>query len=398
MARRLMGRAPKGFTLIEILLVIAILMGVSVVQMLQDSAAANAVGALATGKQLATVGEAVDRYLAAHPGQLQTMSDPNCVGTGDYCDLSFAALIAQNYLPANFDNTVSFGGAYGVRVLRVAPPLPAQAALICPAGNPAPLGCPVPYPSGTVPTWQYALRAMVYSTQPWMVGGGASVNLNGLGQAVRQAGPKAGIAQGGVAQGLGGSWTAGPEFGMALTDGQLVYLAGSKASLWSQFLDADGARPMMGNFDAGSNNLMGMRDMFINGPVSNPRNKNLSSLLPNWVFKGVYAAKDGDFVPSPVCDGGGTPKIKVLMQLMKGTKSEFYYDNGGFSTTASQPVAQSQLAANASRHQLNNWADATAGGWVVHFQDKFNQDDAGGNSTLVTGEGLAELYCHYPDQ
>jgi type II secretory pathway pseudopilin PulG len=398
MAPKVRARAARGFTLIEILLVIAILMGISVMEMRRDSAAANALAAAATGRQAALVGAAVDQYLAAHPGRLQTMTDPNCVSSGNYCDLSFAALIAQNYLPASFDNTVSFGGSYGVRVLRVAPPLPAQAASICSTGNPAPLGCPVPYPSGTVPTWQYALRAAVYTQQPWMIGSGASVNLNGLGEAARHAGPQAGIARGGVVNGFGGSWSIGAEFGLPWVDGQLVYLAGSKASLWSQFLDADGTRPMTGNFDAGSYNLMSMRDMFINGPISNPRNKNLSSMMPNWVFKGVYAAKDGDFVPSPVCEGGGVAKVKVLMQLMKGTKAGFYYDNGGFTTTTSQATAQAQLAANAARHQLNNWADATAGGWIVHFQDKFNQDDASGNSSLVTGEGLAELYCHYPDQ
>ena len=62
------------------------------------------------------------------------------------------------------------------------------------------------------------------------------------------------------------------------------------------------------------------------------------------------------------------------------------------------------LAANAAKHQMNNWADpdipfpGVPTQWVVHFQDKFKQDSVTGTDTLIAGEGLAELYCHYPDQ
>lgn len=393
-----------GFTLIEILLVISILMGVGLIEMRKDAATGKEQGAEAVGTQLATVGKALDSYMASRVARLQSMSEPTCISTGDYCQVSIESLVSLNYLPATFTNTVRFGGGYILRVRRIAPPAPPNAAAVCADANPIPRGCPSPYPSGAVPSWQWGLQSMALTSDPWIFGG-AAVDYDALGMAARTAGPSAGISSGGVVRGLAGGWEINSEFGPGVGSGQLAYVGGSQVNLWSQFISRDANRPMTGNLDLGSYNIVNMRDMYLNGPASNPRNKNLSSLLPNWVFKGVYAAKDGDFVPSPVCDSGGEARIKVLMQLMQGTKSSFYYDNGTMrnitcpdNTPLCQAEAQADLAANASRHQLNNWADVAPGGWVVHFEDKFNQHDSSGNSLSVKGEGLAELYCNYPDQ
>lgn len=404
MSQRKKAQAQGGFTLIEILLVISILMGIGLLEMRRDAANAKEQVGQAVGSQIAVVGKAVDSFMAARVSKLQTMTDPVCISTGDYCELSLDSLVSLGYLPATFTNSVKFGGGYIIRVRRVAPPTPPNAAAVCANANPIPRGCPSPYPSGSIPTWQWGLQSMTITSEPWLFGG-TTVDWGGLGIAVRQAGANAGTSQSGSVAGLAGGWSFTTEFGPGVANGQLAYVSGAQVSLWSQFLSRDANRPMTGNLDLGSYNIVNMRDMYLNGPASNPRNKNLSSLLPNWVFKGVYAAKDGDFVPSPVCDGGGAPKIKVLMQLMQGTKSSFYYDNGTMrsiscpdNNTACQAAAQADLAANASKHQLNNWADVAPGGWIVHFEDKFNQHDSSGNSVSVKGEGLAELYCNYPDQ
>ena len=128
--------AQGGFSLIEILLVIAILMGVGVLEMKRDIAKANDAASVAVGRQLVLVGGAVEQYMAANVGLLQNMGDPNCVPTGDYCVLNLAQLIAQGYLPGTFTNTVLFGGTYTAMVRRVSPPLPATAATLCPNANP----------------------------------------------------------------------------------------------------------------------------------------------------------------------------------------------------------------------------------------------------------------------
>jgi hypothetical protein len=243
-----------------------------------------------------------------------------------------------------------------------------------------------------------------------------------LGQAAKAAGPLGGVSNGAGANGLYAGWTiSNPDFGNGLSDGQLVYLAGSQVNLWSQFLRRDGSLPMMGNLDMGSFNVMKMSDMFLNGPATNPRNKNVSSLMPNWVFKGVMSAQSGAFIPEPLCENGGEPKIKVMMQVMQGTKSSMYFENvvgsGAFpAITTTDPdlaraQANQQLADSAAKHTLTSWADPTSGGWLVYFQDIFSQDDAttheycagnpGGAACKpmkIEGKGLAELYCHYPDK
>jgi competence protein ComGC len=415
-----MGFKPRannasGFTLIEILLVIAILMGVGLMEMRRDVAKARESAAVAVGKQMALVGKAAELYMATKSASLQAMTDPNCIVAGNTCSLNVGAMIGEGYLPADFLNQVQFGGTYLIRVVRVAPPAPAQAALICGVVNPTPIGCPDQ--TGAIPAWQWGLQGLVYTSQPW-TDSGTVINWTMLGQAAKQAGPSAGVTQGGTASGLYGGWSVpGAMYGAALADGQLTYITGSQVNLWSQFVRRDGSLPMTGNLDMGSYNVVNMRDMFINGPSTNPRNKNLSSLLPNWVFKGAYSANDGDFVPAPLCSSGGQPKIKLMMQLLQGTKSEYYNDTSGAVTAATnaaiadfvagsitssqaQAIIQGSLADHQAVHSMNSWAVAAAPltGWNVFFQDRFNEDDSAGNSTAIRGSGLAELYCNYPDQ
>ena len=402
-------RSNKGFTLIEILLVISLLMGIGIIEMRRDLSKVNDATAVSVGKQIAIVGEALDQYMASHINGLQHMGnassgDQNCTVNSDYCDLNISTLINSGYLPATFNNSVKFGGGYTLRIRRVAPPTPATAASICPNGNPIPIGCPSPYPSGSIPYWQWGLQGIVVTTSAW--NDGANINWSMLGAAARSAGPLAGVTQSGIATGLYGGWSIGSnsEFGPGiLSDGQLVFLTGSQVNLWSQFVNRSGESPMMGNLDMGGNYLNKTKDIFINGASTNPRNKNISSLLPNWVFKGVYAAKDGDIVPAPLCEFGGVPKIKVLMQVMKGTHAQFYTDTGA-APSSDSAAAAAVLASSAAKHQLNNWADPDVNPpgiptqWVVHFQDKFKEDSAAGSDTVTPGEGLAELYCNYPDQ
>ena len=119
-------RPPKGFTLIEILLVIAILMGVGVLEMRKDVAKAKEAASIAVGKQMAIVAKASEQYMATKSSALQAMTDPNCPATGNSCSLSMGALIGEGYLPADFLNKVQFGGDYTVKVLRAAPPTPPE--------------------------------------------------------------------------------------------------------------------------------------------------------------------------------------------------------------------------------------------------------------------------------
>ena len=376
------GRSShKGFSLIEILLVIGILMGVGVLEMRRDVAKANEMAAVAVGKQIALIGGAVEQYMVAHTSSLQNMSDPNCVASGNYCTITMSALINDGLLPADFQNVVKFGGTYVARVLRVSPPLPSKAGSICVNANPAPVGCPVPYPSGAVPFWQWGLQGIVFTSDTWRTNTGL-VEWSLLGAAARQIGPLGGVTQSGAATGLYAGWTADSAFGSGIGDGQLVYLTGGQVNLWGQFVRRDGTIPMTGNLDMGKKNVMNMRDMFLNGAPTNPRNKNLSSLMPNWVFKGVYTAKDGEFIPDPMCSGGGVAKIKLMMQLMQATRASYYYNAGN----------------NSAVYETNSWAVPVVGGWTVNFKESYNQNDATGSNTGTSGEGLAELYCHYPDQ
>ena len=84
MEPKIRARQPNGFTLIEILLVIAILMGVGILEMRKDVAKAKEAAAVAVGKQMALVAKASEQYMATKSSALQAMTDPNCPATGKF--------------------------------------------------------------------------------------------------------------------------------------------------------------------------------------------------------------------------------------------------------------------------------------------------------------------------
>ncbi len=407
-------KASLGFTLIEILLVITILMGVAVLEMRKQVVASDEEAARAAGKQIAHLGKAVEMYTAAQMPALQSMTDPNCpvvAGNPNVCSLNLAALAAAGLLPPGWINETPWGSPYSAQVRRVAPPLPPQAATVCAnATPPIPIGCPTPYPGGAIPNWQYSLQGIVVSRDPWRLGGTGDVRQGSLGAAAREAGPSAGVTQANVAQGLFGGWTAGAaQFPGILADGQLAYLTGTQWGLWSQFLRRDGTLPMMANLDVGGQMVNNLRDAFLLGPASNPINKHLTSMMPNWVFKGTYQAADGTPVPKPICPEGGAPYVKLLMQGLAGDQAGLNDSSllpGGTPPAGSSKtqVAQffgNQLANSRAKHGWNIWAEDQPAHWVARFRRYYTQipdDAAATGTTFVTGAGLAEVYCYYGDE
>lgn len=386
------------------MLVLAILGGVAVMEIRRQSAESARVSATAAGKQIAQLGAAVDEYLVTRRGALQLGNDANCAATGvaNVCELNLGALSAAGLLPAAWPNLTPWGSSYVVRVRRIPAPMPAQAATVCawnyPGQDRLARGCDPNDAS------EWTLQALAFTRDPWTVGSqaGAPAQLESLGLAAAEAGPASAVTRAGAAQGLRGGWSVGGgnEFGAGLGDGQLAYLAGSAGNAWSKYVRLDGASKMAGNFDAGGNRVEDMNDMMLLGPESNRRMKHVSSLMPNWVFKGVYQADDGAYVPAPVCPAAGVPKIKLLFQYMADDKAMFYNDTGIPPLTpaapADLPTANAQLAENAPTYAWRFWADPSGSGWVVHFQQHFLQRDDTAGRRL--GSGLAEVYCHYEDR
>lgn len=403
MSKSLKRFARGGFSLVEIMLVLSILGGVAVMEIRRQAAESARVGATAAGRQIAKLGSAVDEYLVTSRGALQRGVDPNCVATAtaNVCELDLTALRDAGLLPQAWDNATPWGSPYVVRVLRTPAPMPAQAATVCawnyPGQDRLARGCDPNDAS------EWSLSALIFSQNAWTAGsqGGAAPLWDSLGLAASEAGPAAAVTRAAVAEGLRGGWRAGAEFGAGLGDGQLAYLAGSSGNSWSKYVRLDGSNKMMGNFDAGGNRIEDMNDMMLLGPESNRRMKRVSSLMPSWVFKGVYQVADGGFVPAPVCPAAGVPKIKLLFQYMADDKAMFYNDTGIPPLTptapADLPTANAQLAANAPTYAWRFWADPSgATGWVVHFQQHFLQRDETAGQRM--GSGLAEVYCHYEDQ
>ena len=109
-----------GFTLIEIMLVLTIVMGLMTMELRRKSQEITDFQAAAAGKHAKTVADAVNAYLVNNYGPLMNGTDPNCLPAGVWpCYMNPSALVAQQLLPASFSMTNPWGSEYSVAVTRV---------------------------------------------------------------------------------------------------------------------------------------------------------------------------------------------------------------------------------------------------------------------------------------
>lgn len=400
-------KAGNGFSLIEIMLVLAILMGVTTLEMRRELDESRKAAAVATARKMKAVGEAVEQYQAVAMGDLQRGVDPNCaMGANNVCTLNLSALVSLGLLPASFDPITEIGGSVVAQIKRTPPPAPNAAACAQSTQKNPIIGCPKPG-STLPPEWQWNLRTIVFTQNAWTLNGVAATAVpewSLLGMAARELGAGGAVVKaGGVMEGYKGNWSSsGADFPEAsTTPGRLVLTTGSQFAIWSKYVRRDGSLPMQGNLDLGSNSINNMKDMFLNGTATTPINKNLTSMSPNWVFKGVYSASEGSVIQKPVCAEGGIPLIKLMMTAMSNEASAGRNGGTNGSYNCSSPASCATIVypgAPPAQKAMQSWADSGPTSWTAHFRTVYTTWDASGWQTMAPGSGLAEVYCQYIDQ
>jgi prepilin-type N-terminal cleavage/methylation domain-containing protein len=220
LACRLRHHVLRGFTLIELMVVMAIVAMLAVVGAQRLREAYNDTQAKAAADNITVVGQSVQAYIGANSGTFGAAPQ----------DLTIAQLQAANVLPPTFVGTTPWNSGYSIRIRRT--------------------------PGG--PPFQY--EALVVTTTPWFINGGTA-RIDLVGAAVRKIGGAGGMtydATGPV--GNGGGWGPLPvaNYPAANVAGQLAYFVSQATNPNDNiYLRRDGLYPMTGALQMGSQNITG---------------------------------------------------------------------------------------------------------------------------------------------
>ena len=368
-----------GFTLIELLLVLAIMMGLGALELQKMKKEAEDTLAKSAGVEIGKASEAMGVYISRHMNRIQLQADPNCVPTAvpGICEFNLLSLVQEGLMPTGWttrNDALKKDYEAFVRII----------------------------PGGAGGPSENNLEGLIFTSTPWLDGGASGdAKTAALSAAARAAGPSGGVSQANGAIGLFGAWAIPAAAGYpGLSDGQLAAQTVIQASTLDAFLPRDGSRPMTGNLNMGGYRINNAQDMELLGPNSLQRNKNVSSLMPNWVLKGVHTVADygmdpaNGTVPRPVCpdsDGfsTGLPRIIVKMTSMH---NEMF---GGYSYGEPRPDPNAKVeSAKTLIPAYGGWAfyaleDGASNTWRTYIRRFYDNG-------YIGGEGLAEVYCYYP--
>ncbi|ART57205.1 hypothetical protein CBP36_20045 (plasmid) [Acidovorax carolinensis] len=214
-------RVSGGFTIIELMVVLAItaIASIYAAQKMMDEI--NLRTARLAGDGIKSVGKAVEMYIAGNSGTFPAAP----------FDITVANLQTLNLLPTSFPGTTPWGSGYTIRIR----PLP---------GPP-----PIKY------------EALVVTTDPWIHKGVPRIPL--LGAAVESIGMAGGLTYDATgAVGLKGSWaqpdTSVANYPAANAPGKLAYYISSSVNPNdSLYLRLDGTGVMAGNLQMGNKDITG---------------------------------------------------------------------------------------------------------------------------------------------
>ena len=250
----------KGFTLIELILVISIGSLISFLSFQELIKKQDNLLAQSAGEQINKVGNAVNSYIAVHYDDLSKLqnstnntTDPGprtCITSTGICTITIQTLINEGILPSTFSGTNSFNSGYSISLKR----------------------------TGSSP--YYNINGIVLTNNSW-IGSGNKVRYDLLGTAMQKAGIDSGMSNSSTNKisGYNGSWSVdNTTFSNINKTGLLAYQVGYGSYSYSIYLRRDGTLPMTGNLDMGSQNINNVNNITASGAIQSATIKSTGAI------------------------------------------------------------------------------------------------------------------------
>jgi len=241
----------KGFTLIELMLVISVGIGISFVSFQGLVQKQENIQSYAAGQQLQQVGLATNNYIGNHYDTISTLSnstgsstDPGprtCNTSSSSCTITIQTLINEGFLSPTYGNTNIYGAGYNILLKR----------------------------SGSSP--YYNLTGLVLTNKPWVTGSATKIRYDLLGNAMQAAGIDSAMSRTSptILEGYKGNWsTTVDTYSIINQQGLLGYQVGFGSNAYSLFLRRDGSLPMTGALNMGANDINNAKNINASGTMT----------------------------------------------------------------------------------------------------------------------------------
>lgn len=236
----------KGFTLIELILVISVGLTMSFLTFQQMVNEQNNIQSEALGEQIKKIGDAANLYIVNHYQELSTLQNASgnagdigprtCISSNQTCSITIQTLINDGLLPSTYKPSNIFQANYNISLKR--------------SGN-------SPY---------YNISGLVITDRPLIAGNSNTIRYDMLGKAMQKAGIDSGMTRttNSIMEGFKGQWqNTKTEYSTINRQGLLGYQIGFNSSYYFTFLRRDGTLPMTGNLNMGYQDIDNAKD--ING-------------------------------------------------------------------------------------------------------------------------------------
>lgn len=263
------NRRQAGFSLIETLLVLGIIIAISALSLIGIRNNNERMQAQAAGQQIKQVGQGLNAYIALRydalgshvPGVDDCVADTGgntgcwrnpanpgyrkCVNVTiagiptKRCTITSETLRMNSLVPNSFGGLNSWGSEYEYEILV----------------------------SGSAPN--LIIDGMVTTKSPYT--SGSVVRYDLLGEAMMAAGADSGMTRNSPtrADGYNGSWAEDNRFSTVYTLGQLAYRVGYGSQAYNVYLRRDGSLPMTGNMNMDGHDIVGVGTIDANGVITN---------------------------------------------------------------------------------------------------------------------------------
>lgn len=238
----------KGFTLVEIALVLAIATIIGFVSFSQLIKSQEVNKAQFAGAQIKQIGDAVNAYISNHYDTISTLTNATgsssdmgprtCSTSTGSCSITVTTLVNEGILPASYTGKNVYGHGYNIILKR----------------------------TGTAP--YYKVNGLSTTDNSLKIGNNIRYDL--LGVAMLTAGIDSGMTRdsSSVVSGFNGSWSENfSNYSNISKTGLLAYQSGYGTYNYSVFLRRDGTLPMTGNLNMGSNSITNTVDYTGTGNV-----------------------------------------------------------------------------------------------------------------------------------
>lgn len=361
-------KRKKGFSLLELMLVLGIASAVSFMKFQDLKHEQEDIQAKSVGEQIKQVGEAVNGYISIHYDKLSTLSNSKSESTdpgprtcsGSLCTITYQTLVNEGLLPDTFSGINANKSPYTIQLKR----------------------------EGTSPN--YVINGLVTTNNTWVEGDKVRYDL--LGKAMQAAGVDSGMSKSSSSMsGYSGSWDEqSSDFPNINKSGLLGYRVGYDSSMYSVYLRRDGTLPMTGDLDMGGNSINNVQDITAAGTTTSGT---LKSTGDTNVGGNLSVARTGAFTGN-IGVRGMSPNNQPSGFLGGVVSPDYYAQAGIYIAKNGTNIPDKNWAFQANRDgylaisgNMNAGGSLTAGGNIYAGHEVRARNGSGDSLWLGGGDG-----------